>query len=100
VLTLVPAYTADDVIRELSQGRWDPAFDQSHRAALEALIPGWSARVAMADFAVLREYSSISNVRLSARLLAGCDLPELLDRARRTLDWRDVQARAIADSMP
>jgi hypothetical protein len=99
VLTLVPPFTAAAVIRELSQGRWDPTFDRSHQNALGAMIPVWVAdRVTLADIALLREYSAISGQRMSARWLVGCDLAAEISKARRTLDLRDVRARAMADS--
>jgi len=101
VLTLVPPYTAADVIRELATGNWDSSADRSHQDALSALTPRWVASgVTMADFAVLRQYSAISSQRLSARVLAGCDLAELLSKARRTVEWRDAQAEAMAQSLP
>jgi hypothetical protein len=101
VLALVPAFTAAEVIRELSQGKWDPAFDRTHQNALSALIPVWTAAsVTLADIALLREYSAISGQRMSARWLAGCDMVAEVSKARRTLDLRDVRAKAMADSMP
>jgi len=99
VLALVPPFTAAEIIRELSQGRWDPAFDRSHQNALSAMIPVWVAdRVTMDDLALLREYSAISGQRLSARWLVGCDIVAEVSKARRTLDLRDVRAKAMADS--
>ncbi len=100
VLALVPPYTVTDIIREMSRGLWDQAFDKSHQNALAAMIPFWSTRVTIEDFAALSEYSTISSTRLSARFLAGCDLPMEIERARRTLAWRDVRAQAMAESIP
>src|SRR5262249_34706040 len=100
VLTLVPPFTAAEVIRELSHGKWDPAFDRSHQNALSAMIPVWVAdQVTLADIALLREYSAISGQRMSARWLVGCDLASEISKARRTLDLRDVRARVMADSL-
>ncbi len=100
MLALVPPYTVTDIIREMSRGLWDQAFDKSHQNALAAMIPFWSTRVTIEDFAALSEYSTISSTRLSARFLAGCDLPMEIERARRTLAWRDVRAQAMAESIP
>jgi len=100
VLALVPPFSAAEVIRELSQGRWDTAFDRTHQDALSAMILVWVAdRVTLADFALLREYSAISGQRMSARWLVGCDLAAEISKARRTLDLRDVRAKAMADSL-
>lgn len=101
VLSLVPPFTVAEVLAEMRQGRWDPAFDRSHQDALSALFPGLVARgVTLGDFAVLREYSVAFTQAMSARWLAGCDIAEEIDRARKRLDWRDAQAKAVADSMP
>jgi hypothetical protein len=37
---------------------------------------------------------------MSARWLAGCDMVAEVSKARRTLDLRDVRAKAMADSLP
>ncbi len=102
VLALVPPYTAAEVIREMAQGRWDPAFDKTHQNALGAMISTWGATagVTLADFALLREYSAISGQRMSVRWLLGCDIAAEISKARRTLDLRDVRAQAMADSTP
>ncbi len=102
VLALVPPYTAPEVIREMAQGRWDPAFDKTHQNALGAMISTWGATagVTLADFALLREYSAISGQRMSVRWLLGCDIAAEISKARRTLDLRDVRAQAMADSTP
>jgi len=103
MLTLVPPYTAADVIRELASGNWDPASDRTHQNALSALIPGWvAAGITLADLAVLREYSVHARERLSASYLAGCsDMGSLMSKARRVIEWRDIQvARIVAQSTP
>lgn len=101
MLALVPPYTAAEVIREMAQGRWDPAFDKTHQNALGAMISTWGAAgVTLADFALLREYSAISGQRMSARWLVGCDIAAEISKAQRTLDLRDVRAQAMADSIP
>lgn len=102
MLALVPPFTAAEVIREMAQGRgWDPAFDKTHQNALGAMIQSWVATtgVTLVDFALLREYSAISGQRMSARWLVGCDLEAEISKARRTLDLRDVRAKAMAESL-
>jgi hypothetical protein len=101
VLALVPPYSAEDVLRELSQGNWDPAFDRTHQNALSAMIPTWvAAQVGLVDIALLREYSQLSGPRMSVRWLLGCDITAEISRARRTIDWRDARAKVMADSLP
>jgi hypothetical protein len=101
VLSLVPPYTAAEVIREMAQGLWDPAFDRSHQNALSAMISVWGQQcITLADFAVLREYSALSGQRMSARWLVGCDIAAEISKARRTIDWRDERARVMQNSMP
>jgi hypothetical protein len=101
VLTLVPAYTAGQVLRELALGLWDPACDRSHLEAVGAMIPGWAAAgVGLADFAVLAQYNAFKQRRWSARLLLGADLPTEVECARRTIDWRDAQTEALRQRLP
>jgi hypothetical protein len=98
VLTLVPVYTAQDVIRELSQGPWDHAFDQTHQDALVAMIGGWvAARVTVADFRVLAQYNAFSGSRMSARSLLGCDLPAVIAHATKMLQERDERLNMLRE---
>jgi hypothetical protein len=101
VLALVPPYTVQDILREMSKGNWDPAFDKGHQNALSAMIPTWvAAQVTLEDFAFLREYSQLSGPRMNARWLLGCDIAAEISRARRTVEWRDARAKTMADSLP
>jgi len=95
-------YTADDVIRAVASGPWDPAFNQSHQNAVGALIPLWvSHGWGVADFARLGEYNGHISRTWNARALVGCDLAAELATAHRVLDWRDVQvAAAMATHKP
>jgi len=104
VLTLVPPampYTAEDVIRALALGSWDPAFDQSHQNAVGAMIPVWvSHGWGVADFTRLAEYNRHSGRTWNARTLVGCDMAAELTTARRVLDWRDARVAAAAIDKP
>jgi hypothetical protein len=101
VLALVPPYTVGDILREVAKGKWDPAFDRACQDALSAMIPVWvAARVTLDDFALLREYSASGGPSMSARWLLGCDLVAEISRARTVLNWRDAQAKAMANSPP
>jgi hypothetical protein len=100
-LTLVPAYTAAQVLRELASGCWDPACDRSHQEAVGAMIPRWTAQgVGLADFTLLGQYNAHTNRRWSARLLLGSDLSAELECAKKTLAWRDARVASLRDSMP
>jgi hypothetical protein len=96
-LTLVPPYTAGDVLRVMAGGRWDASHDGTYRDAVGSLIAAWVAkRVALEDFQRLAEYTKHAQVTMSARYLVGCDLPAEIDRARKTLDWRDIRMADMA----
>lgn len=98
-LTLVPPYSASDVLAELSKGIWDQQFDLSHQAALGAIIPTWvSLRVTLDDVKRLAEYSLHSRQSGNLRWLLGCDIVAEVSKARRLLDWRDAKAQAVASS--
>lgn len=100
VLALVPPYTGPEVLGELAKGLWDPVFDKTHQNALCAMIPTWVAeRVGLSDFAVLAEHSRLSHQKRNLRWLLGCDLAGEIHRAKLAVDWRDVTARSMADSM-
>lgn len=100
-LALVPPFTAAEVLAELAKGLWDPAFDRTRQDALSATIPAWVAeRVTLADFAFLAEYSRISQERRNLRWLLGCDIVAEVSKARRAVEWRDVKAAAVAQSVP
>lgn len=100
-LSLVPAYTAAQVIREMAQGLWDDQHDKTHQDALSAMIPVWVAgRVALDDFALLAQFNAHSSRKWNARLLLGCDIAAELDVARRVLQWRDARAAMLRDTMP
>ena len=101
MLSLVPPYTASQVLSELAKGIWDPAFDKSRQDALSALIPAWVAeRVTLTDFTFLAEYSLIAQRRRDLRWLLGCDIVAEVSTARRTVEWRDERAKAMANLMP
>lgn len=101
VLTLVPPYTATQVIAEMAKGNWDPAFDFGCQDALGAMIPTWVAQgVTLESVTLLAEYSVHSQKRLSARWMLGCDMAAEVGVARRALEWRDVRAQAMAKSLP
>jgi hypothetical protein len=92
-----------DVIAELARGNWDPAGSKSLQDALGALIPVWVASgVGLDGFAILRQHSESGGPKTSLRWLLSkaCDLPEEIERARKRLDWIDVQAKAMAKSIP
>jgi hypothetical protein len=95
-LTLVPPYSAGQVLEWLAQGNWDQCFDLAYQDALGALISRWaSAGVSQDDWRVLAEFNTHSGRRWNARLLVGCDIHTEVSTARRTLDWRDTQARTL-----
>lgn len=101
MLALVPSFTAGEVLEALSQGHWDSAFDKSHQNALSALIPIWDAdRMGLSDFAVLARYSRMDGVRMNLRWLLGCDIAAEISKARRIVEWRDEQTKAMAKSLP
>lgn len=101
VLALVPPYTGADVMTELVRGEWDRTHDRTHQDALSAMIPVWVAEgVTLADFAVLAEHSRMAHQKRNLRWLLGCDLAGEIHRAKLAVDWRDVTARNMADSMP
>lgn len=94
--TLVPPYSAAQVLHELAQGPWDRSLDSGYQDAVGALIPGWAAAgVVGADFRVLAEYNTHSSRRWNARVLMGCDLLAEISTAKKALDWRDVRAAAM-----
>ena len=98
MLTLVPPgtpYTAEDVLRVMGEGPWDPSFDQTHQNAIGALIPLWVAQGwGLGDLARLSQYNRHSVRIWNARALVGCDLGSELETARKVLDWRDAQVAA------
>ncbi len=94
--TLVPPYSAVQVLHELAQGPWDRSLDSGCQEAVGAMIPTWvAAGIIGADFRVLAEYNAHSNRRWSARLLLGCDLVTEISTARKVLDWRAVREAAM-----
>jgi hypothetical protein len=96
-LALVPPYTAGQVLRELAQGHWDPAFDRTHLEAVGAMIPRWAAAgMGITEFGVLAQYNALKQRRWSARALLGCDIVAEVECARRTIDWRDAQVAAMS----
>ena len=100
-LTLVPPYSANEVLAEMAKGNWDPAFDFGLQAALGAIIPSWSAQgVTLDDFKLLAEYSVHSQRRLNTRWMLGCDMVAEVGVARRSLEWRDVRSAAMSKSLP
>lgn len=100
-LTLVPPYTAGQVLRELALGAWDPACDRSHLEAVGAMIPTWAAAgVGLTEFAVLAQYNATEQRRWSARHLLGCDIAAEVLQARRSTEWREVQIAALRAKMP
>jgi hypothetical protein len=100
-LSLVPPYSAAEVLAEMAKGNWDPAFDFTLQPALGAMIPAWVAQgVGLADLALLAEHSVHSQRRLNVRWMLGCDMKAEVSTARRALEWRDVRAQAMAGSLP
>lgn len=101
MLTLVPAYTAGQVLRELATGHWDPAHDRSHLDAVGAMIPIWAAvGVGLTELALLAQYNAHVQRLWSARNLLGCDMREEISLARRSIEWRDTQIEALRAKMP
>lgn len=99
VLTLVPPYTAGEVLAEMAKGNWDQSLDLGHQDAVGAMIPTWVAlRITLDDLRVLAEYSAHEQKRLSARWLLGCDIAQEVSVARRVLEWRDARAQAVSGS--
>lgn len=99
-LSLVPPYTAGDVLVVMAKGPWDGQFDESLQNALGAMIQVWvRQRVSLDDFVVLADYSAHSRLTRSSRWLLGCDLMTEIRVARQSLDWRDARARAMAESL-
>lgn len=100
-LTLVPPYTAEQVLRELAAGCWDASCDRSHLEAVGALIPAWAALgVGLAEFALLAQHNAVEQRRWSARTLLGCDIQAELEIARRASDWREVREQSLRVKMP
>jgi len=94
--TLVPPYSATQVLNELAQGPWDKSLDSGCQEAVGAMIPGWaSSGVTGADFRVLAEYNAHTNRRWNARFLLGCDILAEIATAKKVLDWRDERAAAM-----
>ncbi len=100
-LTLVPPFTAAQVLRELASGNWDASCDKGYQEALGALIPRWTSQgVGLSDFAILAQYNAHTNRRWNARLLLGADLAAELECAKKTIAWRDARIAMLQESVP
>lgn len=98
VLTLVPAYTVDDVLREMRQGRYESNFDTTHLEALVERVQKWVAmRVPLDDFRVLAQATTVFGGVWNARRLAGCDLQTEAASARRTLAEREDKLNMLQE---
>lgn len=98
-LSLVPPFTAIQVLAELAAGLWDPAHDRAYQDALGAMIPRWvSLECGLDDFRVLGQYNAHIGRRWNARLLVGCDIQAEISTARRVLDWRDTRMNMLREA--
>lgn len=85
-------YTPREALAALARGPWDPVFDLAYQDAICALIPVWVSRgCGLAELALLSEYNRHIQRTWNARMLVGCDIATEVERARKTIDWRDVQ---------
>ena len=61
-------------------------------------MPIWAAAgVVLDDFVVLARYNDVSALKMSARVLVGCDLPSVIAHAHKSLRERDARLSMLKE---